>query len=338
MTTIDDVALAAGVSATTVSHVFSNRRPVAAGTRERVLRAAERLHYQPRAAARDLGAGRSTTIALDIQVAEESLILNPYFGAVMSALASAATTQGFTFMLLPTTEPAIERTLPAVSPSRVVGAIVLEPTAANPWIPRLAEAGVGIVCIGRYTGPSETSWVDNDHRVAIQSAVQHLLGQGYRRLALLTSEERFSYMQDLEDGFEAALRDGDASRKAKGEMVRIPELTEQHGRQVAHTLLGRRWPPDAIIAAIDRVALGVLQAADERQRAVPSELAIVGGGDTVLAESSRPRLTSIRTTPELLAQSAIGLIGQAWADGWPSTPIGVLIPSDLMIRESSVRA
>ena len=83
--TIFDVAEAANVSITTVSHVFSGKRRVNEATRQRVLDAAERLSYRPRAIARALAAGRTNTLALSIPFTGPDLLLNSFFQEFLPA-------------------------------------------------------------------------------------------------------------------------------------------------------------------------------------------------------------------------------------------------------------
>jgi DNA-binding LacI/PurR family transcriptional regulator len=88
--TIFEVAEAAGVSITTVSHVFSGNRRVREETRRRVLETAERLAYRPRATAQALATGRTNTLALQVSISGESLVLNPFFTSLLASLSLAA--------------------------------------------------------------------------------------------------------------------------------------------------------------------------------------------------------------------------------------------------------
>jgi DNA-binding LacI/PurR family transcriptional regulator len=328
--TIRDVANEAGVSATTVSHVFSGRRPVAPRTQERVLAAATRLGYIPDANARMLATGRSSAVALDLELelVGDGILLNPYFSAVISSLSEAAVTYGFTFRLL----PADVRTASTIRHPSIAGAIAVDPTSGNQWIPRLVDNGVRVVCIGRYPGPKKTSWVDNDHRKGISDAIDHLAQQGYERVALISANQRSSLMIDLEAGF----RDAIADTQLSGKIVHVGDLTETTARELSRRLLSSKSKPDAVVAAIDRIAVGVVRAAVDVGIRVPMELGVVGLGDTPLAERLQPGLTSIRSTPKQLADEAMQLIWAHWLN--PSAPDKeILLPADLVIRGSTMR-
>ena len=89
-TTIFEVAEAAGVSITTVSHVFSGKRRVHEETKQRVIAAATRLAYNPSSAAKALATGRSYALALQVSFSGEALVLNSFFSALLPAVSLAA--------------------------------------------------------------------------------------------------------------------------------------------------------------------------------------------------------------------------------------------------------
>lgn len=327
MATIRDVAREAGVSVTTVSHVFSGRRRVAEETGRRVREVAERLGYRPDAAARSLATGRSTTVGLYFQMSGEALLLNPLFSALLSGFSAEAAELGFTFMLLPES--------PEASPTGwkdLAGVVIVDPTPDNAWIPVLAREGVRVVTIGRYLGGIDLSWVDNEHRAGIADAVDHLVDQGYRNLVLLSVWERLSYIADIEQAFTEAV----AGLDVEGRLVHADDFSDRAARRVTADLLSSPDPPDAVVAAIDHMAIGVLQAAEELGVAVPAELGVVGGSDTVLARHARPPLTSVRVFPEELAREALRLVNGFWHEA-EAPDRQVLLPAKLVVRESTLR-
>lgn len=330
---IADVARAARVSITTVSHVLSGKRPVAAETREAVLEAAKRLQYRPTVAARGLATGRTMAIGLQFPMEGEHLILNPYFPTLLGALSAEATQHGYSFVLLPARRSPAFPLEPLLDTQRLDAAILVDPTSANDVLPLLRSYGVPVVTVGRYLGRAKTHWVDNDHRAGIAIVLDHLAKGGYRRPALISlGSERFSYIKDIEDEYRRRL--------LKASMTpiisRAPDLTERSGYDVAVSLLTRRERPDAIIAAVDRQAIGVLGAAEELSIAVPEELAVVGEGDTVLAKNAHPALSSVDPSAADLGRAAFVLLQRVLDLPSGAPPyLTETVPSLLVAREST---
>lgn len=301
MASIEEVARAAGVSITTVSHVFSGKRPVAPETRRRVLAVAERMDYRPHRAARGLATGRSMTIGLHFPFGVESFLLDSYFPELLEGLSAAAAEAAYGFLLIPAS---LEAKLPlrqALKQRRFDGVIVADPAKDNPLIPMVLRRGFPLVTIGRYLGSQQVPWVDHDTRSGIAELMAHLEEQGYERPALISLRGTFSWEQDLEESFgtEVQARGGETS------IVHAEDLSEEQGFLLALRLLTGPRPPDAIVAATDRVAIGVLRAARELGRRVPRDLAVAGLNDSVPARHSHPPLTSVRIWPHKLGAAAV---------------------------------
>jgi DNA-binding LacI/PurR family transcriptional regulator len=326
---IREVAQRAGVSITTVSQVFSGKRPVAPDTRRRVLRAAKALHYRPSRAARSLATGRAMTIGLHFPFEGDSFVLNPYFPALLQGLSAAAAEAGYGFLLIPASLDDFPlREL--VGGRRLDGVIAADPETADPLIPRLVRLHVPLVTTGRYLPDPNLPWVDNDHAGAIRALFRHLDEQGYERPALLSHRGRFSYIRDIEDSFTEEVRKRDLPVLIRS----APDLSEEQGYTAALRLLERREPPDVIIAAVDRQAVGVLRAARELGVRVPQELGVVGEGDTVLARHSHPPLTSVGVYPARLGAAAVKSLLDLLEGGHGDKRI---IPAVLVARRSTRR-
>jgi DNA-binding LacI/PurR family transcriptional regulator len=331
MASIEEVAREAGVSITTVSHVFSGKRPVAAETRGRVLAAARRLGYRPSRAAKGLATGRSMTIGLHFPFEGESVVLDPFYLELLQGLSAAAAESGYGFLLI-SSEPKRFPLRKALEERQFDGVIAANPTADSPLIPVLLARRVPLVTVGRYPVPGEVPWVDNDHRGGIAQLMAHLEEQGYERPALISFKSTISYNEDAEESFEKEVR-------ARGGEVSIVHATgdysEEQGFLLALRLLSQSRPPDAIVADTDRMAIGVLRAARELRLRVPQDLGIAGVDDTVLARHSNPRLTSIRLRPHVVGDAAMDSLLAIVERG--EVPENRLLPAELVPRASTRR-
>jgi DNA-binding LacI/PurR family transcriptional regulator len=335
---IADVAREARVSITTVSHVLSGKRPVAARTRQAVLDAARRLAYRPTVAARGLATGRTMALGLQFPMEGEHLLLNPYFPALLGSLSAAATHEGYSFVLLPAHRSSDFPLESLLDMQRLDAAILVDPTSTNDVLPLLRRYDVPVVTVGRYLGRQRTHWVDNDHATAILGVLDHLSTQGYRRPALVSlGHERYSYIADIEASYRARMEETGIEPL----VARAEDLTERAGYDAAVSLLTRAGRPDAIIAAVDRQAIGVLGAAEELGISVPDELGIVGEGDTVLSRNAHPPLTTIDPRAAELGAQAIAVVRRILDDtnGEPDPDglLNVIVKTGLIARQSTAR-
>ena len=332
---IADVAREARVSITTVSHVLSGKRPVAAKTRQAVLDAARRLAYRPTVAARGLATGRTMALGLQFPMEGEHLLLNPYFPALLGSLSAAATHDGYSFVLLPARRSSEFPLESLLDMQRLDAAILVDPSSTNDVLPLLRRYEVPVVTVGRYLGRPKTHWVDNDSVAAIQQVLDHLATQGYRRPALISlGGGHYSYIADIERSYRHRMEQSGV----EPQVARAVDLSDRAGYDAAVTLLTRATRPDAIIAAVDRQAIGVLGAAEELGISVPGELGIVGEGDTVLSRNAHPPLTTIDPRAAELGAQAIAVVQRILnAPARPIRPVNVVVETGLLIRESTMR-
>ena len=276
-------------------------------------------------------------LGLQFPMEGEHLLLNPYFPALLGSLSAAATHDGYSFVLLPahrSSEFPLESLLEL---QRLDAAILVDPSSTNDVLPLLRRYGVPVVTVGRYLGRLRTHWVDNDHRTAMVRTLTHLSQQGYQRPALISlAHERYSYIADIEKSYrERSLESGRDPLVARAE-----DLSERAGYDAAVSLLTRAERPDAIIAAVDRQAIGVLGAAEELGIAVPGELGIVGEGDTVLARNVSPMLTTIDPCATELGEQAIQVVRRILThpdESATGEPITTIVRTSLIERESTAR-
>ena len=338
---IDDVAKAAGVSPTTVSHVYSGKRPVSARTRAIVFDAAQRLNYRPTVAARGLATGRTMAIGLQFPMEGEGLLLNPYFPDVLAGLSAAATHAGYSFILLPTSSSTGFPLDTVLEAQRLDAAICVDPKGSDDVIPLLRRYGVPVITLGRYLGRVATHWVDNDHQEAMAELFNHLFDEGYRRPALISMRPaEYSYLRDME----AAFRGQTAARSVPGRIARAADLSERSGYDEAIALLTARPAPDVLVCVVDRLALGALAAAADLGRRVPEDVAITGEGNTLLARNATPSITSIDAHADALGQAAIDLVhrivegrGPRHDRRRPQDLERVIVPVTVMVRDSTSR-
>jgi len=327
--TIFEVAETAGVSITTVSHVFSGKRRVNEQTRRRVIEVADQLAYRPRATAKALATGRTNTLALQISATGQDLVLNPFFSALLSELSLAAIERDFSFVYVPPAEAGRAFVEPLIDGHRIDGALLVDPVAEDPFVKALVRFDVPFVSIGRIVGASSNHWVDNDHNSACARVLAHLAGKGYQRPCLITVPMDVSYVVDYTDGFRAALP------VAEDSILVAADLSERSAHVVARQALQRTNRPDAFFCIHDVLAIGALHASLELNFQVPEDVGVVGVTDSTLAMRTNPPLSSVRVFPERAADSALELLDGLLRGVEVEAP--VILPTRLITRRSSAR-
>jgi DNA-binding LacI/PurR family transcriptional regulator len=317
------------VSVTTVSHALNGKGRLPTATRERVQRIAGELGYRPSPAARALVGGKTGLLGLSVsQPVGQSFALGDvaYFVELMSAATAVAMDRGYGLVLTPGTAswPGIE----------LDGAIVVDPIAADPIVASMRERGVPVVTAGRVPGDPSPDWyVDNDHQKGARKVLDHLAGRGAQRVAMVSTPPWTSYTTDALSEYHRWCEERDAEPLVA---YAEAELTEAGGFAAASELLSREEPPDAIWATLDRLALGVLLAAQARGVGVPGELLVVGTTDSDAGRWASPALTALNLHPQELGRAAVAMLIDL-VEGREPPQRQVLVETRLHARASTKR-
>lgn len=114
-----------------------------------------------------------------------------------------------------------------------------------------------------------------------------------------------------------------------------PSVTEDGGFEAAISLLDAPDPPDAIYAALDRLAIGVLLAANARNVDVPGRLRVAACTDSAAAQAARPPLTTLGLNPEWIGREAVGVLIDI-VEGVEAEPRHRIVPTRVIERESTL--
>jgi DNA-binding LacI/PurR family transcriptional regulator len=325
--TIFELAAAAKVSITTVSHVFSGNRPVNEETRKRVLAAAERLAYTPSTRARALATGRSYSLALQVSFTGEALLLNTFFASLLPAISLAAVERGYSFVYVPPAADARKFIEPLVGRRRVDGAVFVDPVVGDPFLEAVRASDVPFASIARPLDCATNNWVDNDHAHVCEVVAAHLAKCGYERAALLTIEADVSYIADYLSGYQKAF--------AWQQVVVAEQFTFRAATEAAARALRSSDPPDAFFCIHDQFAVAVESAVEAEGLRVGRDVGIIGVGDSLLAREARTPLSSVNVFPHRHGAAVVAMLDELIVGAQPAAP--VLIPARLVARGSTRR-
>lgn len=331
--TIKDVALRAGVSIQTVSNVVNNRPIVVESTRQRVLQAIEELGYQPNASARSLRTHNSATIALVVIASERGYLVSaPYLDHAISGIIDGSQDAGY-FTLLYSAQPSqsARKLTDLYQQQRIDGAIIASAQLNESFVDELVSSPMPFVLLERPVKGDRSASVRANSRLGGIQAVNYLVQCGYRQIAFVGGSPAWASALERKEGYHQGMISNGLQ-----EQIRIVEgdWSLESGCRSAKQLLQSDNPPEAIFAASDMLAIGVLQAARDLNRSVPADVAVVGYDDFNAASLVSPALTTIRMPAYELGFKAAELIagyhraGQFASQEW-------ILDTQLIIRDSA---
>ncbi|QGN35244.1 substrate-binding domain-containing protein [Microlunatus sp. Gsoil 973] len=332
-----DVAERAGVALGTVSNVLNRPQKVAEPTRKRVLAAIDELGFVRNDAARQLRAGLSRTLGLVVLD-----VGNPFFTEVSRGVEDRAAEEQLSVLLgnSDETETREAAHLDLFEQQRVRGLLISPVGDVYERLGRLRRRGTPTVLVDRPAEdhPYSSVWVDDV--AGGRMAVEHLLQAGRRRIAFVGGPATLRQVADRRAGAEQAI----AGSHASLEIIETDSLTVSAGHAVAQAIATRPAAerPDAIFAANDLVAIGLMQSLSMvDHQLVPGAIAIIGYDDIDFAAATVIPLSSIRQPAELIGRTAVELLLrelQAIESGGEVDHEQVVFHPELVVRESTVGA
>ncbi|MDO8360094.1 MAG: substrate-binding domain-containing protein [Devosia sp.] len=306
-----------GLSTGTVSRALNNVPGVHEKTRHRVLEAAQRLGYEPNQAARTLALGQTKSIGFMIDLDPDTAANGDnFFMGVFDGVQSVLTPLGLDLLVLPC--PSKQHRfayLDRIVARRLVDGMILSGTErSDARIDLLQSAGLPFVALGRSDATKTPfSWVDLDFESVATSAVDRLVSQGHRRIAVTVPFGDLNFGIVFREAYRKALARHRLAYDA--DIVFQTGFGEEDGYFIADAMLDNPDPVTAVVLIFEAAAIGIYRRLEERSLQPGRDLAVIGFRDEAMVRSLRPRLTRYEVSlAEVGSALANALLGQMNAD------------------------
>jgi len=341
--TMREVALRAGVSKATVSYVLNGRATsmrIPEETRARILTAVRELGYHPNGVARSLAHKRSHTIAIVMQYPALFSGWSGFTNELMHGVTDAAIEQGFDVMLHTRnpegrwahgTEGVVEAEVANLTDGRVDGALLLR-DLDDPLTIALRLRRFSTILMFTHSADPDQWFIDCDNLGGARMATEHLLAQGYTRIAHLAGTPFSGAARERLKGYRQAMEAAGLTVRPEWEV----ELTHPGADFTPLQQLFDAPPaerPDALFAWSDDVAIQAMRVLREKGLVIPRDVAMLGFDSTALCDHTDPPLTSVRQPIYEMARQALTLLVQR-INGETPEQTQIRVAPALVIRRS----
>jgi len=331
-TSIRDVARLAGVSVGTVSNVLNKPDEVSADSIARVQKAISELGYVRNDAARRLRAGVSATVGFVVLDGQ-----NPFFAEVVRGAEDEASKNGIAILVGNTDEDLRREAtyLDLFEEQRVRGVLISPYGDINQRLQQLKERDIPAVLVDRINVDGRFSSVAVDSVAGGQIAAQHLIDTGRRRIAFVGGPFDIRQVRDRLAGARVAVDNSDYDVEI--EVITTTALTVDEGVVAGRRIVERprQARPDALFAANDLLALGLLQSLQlDGKLLVPSEISLIGFDDISFAAAAAVPLSSVRQPSRMIGQTALRVLMEESEDS-SLIPRQTVFRPELVVRAST---
>jgi LacI family transcriptional regulator len=332
MATMQQIAVLAGVSTATVSHVLNETKNVSPKLRERVLRVVRELNYQPSAIPRSLITRRTKTVGMLV-----TDITNPFYPVLVRGAEDVVSREGYALVVGNSDsdlrkEEAFYR---AVMAKWVDGLILITcPTAYPPaYLSRHDLEQTPVVFVNRDYPSIRADAVLADNSQGSYEAVSHLLKSGHRKVGIITGPREHVMSVQRLSGYERALRD--FGLRVDPDLVREGRFDIESGYKEVKALLALPNQPTALFVCNVPMTTGALQAIFESGRKFPGDIALVSFDDQDWLSAIRPTISAVAQPVYELGATAADILLKRITGALTAPPCRKILKTQLMLRESS---
>lgn len=301
---IYDIAKKTGLSVVTVSRVLNNNPNVRQSNRIKVENAIKELDYRPNAAARTLSSGRTGMISIIVPNLADAFVIQ-----VMSSVERALKSSDM-FMVVASAADGTDFSQSVYASlameGRVDGIIILTPVCNEDYFFELKKRSIPAVLLDQHQVDLKVPTVSVDNFNGGYEATMSLIKAGARRIAHISGADIFESSAERMRGYLEALKD--SGIEADDRLIIKGDFTVACGFQAVDGWVKQGRLPEAVFAADDNTAFGVLNAAQACGISVPQRLAVIGYDDHPFASMLRPKLSTVRQPAEEIGISGVQLL------------------------------
>lgn len=321
--TIKDIAQKAGVSLMTVSRALNNSDLVTDETRDKILKIAEELNYKANISARSLVSQKKYSI--DVVFSTMSSDTSASF--MVSCLQGIYQTLDKDYSLV---VKDLSHGFKHFNLSRVDGVILVsQQQSDDAFIEFAHNEGANIVVINRTTCVPNTINITVDESEGAKLAVNHLISNGYKKIAIINGPQNIQSSTDRGNGYTVAL--AEANIDVNVSYSQIGYFTFSGGYQAALNLLSLENIPDAIFCTNDEMAVGALKALEEKD--LRDKIAVIGFNNSDISQYTTPALTTVKKPIGEMAKQGSDILFSLIRGKNQSQFVHVL-DTELVIRDS----
>lgn len=332
--TIKDIAVAAGVSPSTVSRVLTNNKAISKETRDRVLNIVSELNYVPNALARGLSNNRGNAVALLINNDNPESCDNLYFHKLIYGIESVLYKSEMYLIISDyhDTQISRDRVAKMIQGKLIQGIIVPSFLISKKLVEIFKQNNCPYVVIGEpEKKSSEFDWVDIDNEQAGSLAAKHLLEKKYNKIAFVAGKKSDIFIKNRIKGVCNVLNE-EGIPFDESSIVECEDNANSAYTTISHLFQKSRY--DAIICGDNAISIGVLKAIKEKQLHIPNDIGIITFDEPLVNELIDPALTYVDINLYEMGRESVRLLIRL-IDNPNSARRTSLISTSVKFREST---
>lgn len=333
---IRGIASKLNISATTVSFILNGKaeeKRISSDLTQKVLKLVKEVGYVPNHLAKSLRSGKTNIIGLIVED-----ISNPFFANVARQIEEEANKKGYKiFYCSSENEPVKTRELIKVFRERQVDGYIITPSdGIDEDILALQKSQSHVILFDRFLQGVKTNYVIVDNVEGTYKAINHLIDEGYKKIAFVTLASEQTQMKGRMQGYKKALDENKNRHFIK--KLKFHEDPEKMVEQII-SFLEKKPEIDAVFFATNYLGISGLEALNRLKYKIPGDMGVVSFDDHDLFRLYTPSITAVAQPVEEMSKRIINiLLDELNKSDKLSRLQQITLPTTLIIRQSSRKA
>jgi LacI family transcriptional regulator len=328
-----DIANELSVTRITVSKALNNSADISLEMRKKVHQLAQEKEYIPNHMASSLHRHKTNTVGVVVPD-----VSNSFFSFAIDGIMDMAAKHGYHIILTISRESAeIEKeNIITLLSQRVDGLLIAvsKETTDISIYETVKKMNVPLVFFDRAILSIGFSSVGIDDRKAASQLVEYAVMCGYKNIAHLAGSLVIEIGRERHAGYLETLKKYNIP--IRDEWIISGGFDKFSGYEGCKKLLNQDRLPEVIFASNDRIAQGAYKAIKEAGLKIPDDIGIVSLGHREFAEILSPPLTIIDSSPDLLGQTAMGILIDEMAGSSPRGSQHIILKTVLEVNNSII--
>lgn len=331
--TLKELSKRLNISISTVSRALNDHPDISTPTIERVKKLANELHYAPNLFAKGFRARHSHILGVIVPN-----ISHLYTSTILKGILDQAELLGYRVIVSESKNDEVKqvemlKTMIQFGTDGILMSLAKKTTSVHTILKMLNH--IPLVLFDKVSDKIPCTQIVINEEEAAFNAVEHLIGLGKTRIAILKETENSYNSEKRFAGYTRALLANNLPIKEKL-ILSTEDISLLNGRRLTNILLSMKKSPDAIFAITDNAAIGAIQALNKFNIKIPEEIAVVGFSNSVNSKIITPNLTTVDQPGERIGRTAVTyLIAEIDNPNETMVTKTIEVKTNLVVRDSS---
>jgi DNA-binding LacI/PurR family transcriptional regulator len=329
MATMKDISKKANVSLSTVSAVINQSAYVSPALTNRVMQAIEELNYKPNAVARSLKKKRTNTVGVIV-----SNLSNPFYPPLIEGIEDVSFNNNFNVILCNVSNgnKKILTYLELMLEKQVDG-LLLANIANSEDLNEVEKTGLKYVLINRKPPFYDKNFVGVNNPLSSELAVNHLVRQGYKRIAFFGGDLDINTARERKAGFISCMTQ--TGLDIDPMLIYDGEYSLESGYTNVKKMIEQvEVLPEAICTASDIIAFGVIKGLRDSGIRVPADISVIGNDNNSFSENFLVPLSSIDHSTYDMGKLSMEFLLEMIKEKDETRARQIILTPSLVVRES----